>query len=169
MPSITEGDLTFDFSAGWDIAKLDDWSFYRNQFQRVCKGTKAIDILAIEPGLGCVWCIEVKDYRRNRRSKSLSVAEEIACKVRDSLALLAAARVNANDAVEKEVADRAWRARQIKVVLHLEQPANPSRLFPREIDLANVQQRLRQFVKAIDPHPRVCELSLMSGCQWTVT
>jgi hypothetical protein len=101
MPSITEGDLTFDFSAGWEIAKLDDWSFYRNQFQRVCKGTKAVDILAIEPGLGCVWCIEVKDYRRNRRSKSLSVAEEIACKVRDSLAMLAAARVNANDAVER--------------------------------------------------------------------
>jgi hypothetical protein len=67
------------------------------------------------------------------------------------------------------MADRASRARQIKVVLHLEQPANPSRLFPREIDLANVQQRLRQFVKAIDPHARACELNLMSGCRWAVT
>jgi hypothetical protein len=169
MPSITEGNLTFAFSAGWEITKLDDWSFYRNQFQRVCKGTKAVDILALEPGPGCVWYIEIKDYRRHQRSKTVDVALETACKVRDSLALLAAASVNANDAVEKAIAGRALRARQIKVVLHLEQPAKPSRLFPREIDLANVQQRLRQVVRAIDPHASARELNRMSGCGWTVT
>ena len=124
MPSISEGDLTFDFSAGWEISKLDHWSFYRNQFQSVCSGSKAVDILAVEPGLGCMWCIEIKDYRRNRRSKTIGVAEETACKVRDSLALLAAARVNANDADERARAGRALTARQIKVVLHLEQPAD---------------------------------------------
>jgi hypothetical protein len=101
MPSITEGNLTFEFTAGWEIGKLDDWSFYRNQFQSVCNGTKAVDLLAIEPGLNCAWCIEIKDYRRHRRRKTLGIAEETAGKVRDSLALLAAARVNANDAGEK--------------------------------------------------------------------
>lgn len=87
MPSLTEGNLTFAFPAGWEISKPDDWSFYRNQFQSVCNGTKAVDLLAVEPGVGCVWCIEIKDYRRHRRRKTLGVAEETACKVRVTVQL----------------------------------------------------------------------------------
>lgn len=168
MPSITEGNLTFDFAAGWEVSKLDAWSYYRNQFQSTCNGTKAVDILALVPDLGCMWCIEIKDYRRQRRTKTLHVAEEAAYKVRDSLALLAAARARANDAGEKGTAGRALQARDIRIVLHLEQPAKSSKLFPRTIDLANVQQRLRQLVRAIDPHARACEMSRMTGCAWTV-
>lgn len=168
MPSITEGNLTFAFSAGWKISKLDEWSFYRNQFQKVCNGTKAVDILAIEPGQTCVWCIEIKDYRRHVRIKTSDVADETACKVRDSLALLAAASVNANDTDEKDQAGRALRSGRIRVVLHLEQPAKHSKLFPRKIDLANTQQKLRQKVRAIDPHALAREMSLMAGCEWKV-
>lgn len=168
MPSITEGNLTFDFSAGWEVSKLDEWSFYRNQFQRVCNGTKAVDIVAVEPGDACVWCIEIKDYRRQVRKKPRDVWEEMACKVRDSLALLAAANVNANDDQEKAQARRALRCRSIRIVLHLEQPGTPSKLFPRKIDLANTQQKLRQRVRAIDPHALARERSLMTGCGWTV-
>lgn len=168
MPSVEEGNLRFDFPDEWDVAKLDDWNFYRGHFLKVCSGTKAVDILAMEPGDACAWYIEVKDYRRHVRTKTSQVADEIACKVRDSLALLAAARVNANDHVEKAQARRASRCRSIRVVLHLEQPANPSKLFPRKIDLANTQQRLRQLVKAVDPHALVRETHLMAGCGWRV-
>jgi hypothetical protein len=168
MPSVTEGSLTFEFSAGWEASKLDEWSFYRNQFQKVCNGTKAVDILAIEPGQACVWLIEVKDYRRHVRKKTVDVAIETACKARDSLALLAAARVNATDDDQRAQAGRALRSRTIRVVLHLEQPVKPSRLFPRDIDVANTQQKLRQLVRAIDPHPLVRETNLMAGCGWTV-
>lgn len=49
MPSITEGKLTFAFPDGWDASQYDRWSYYRNQFIKVCGGTKAIDILALEP------------------------------------------------------------------------------------------------------------------------
>ncbi len=49
MPSITEGQLTFDFPNGWQVSKFDEWSFYRNQFQQACGGTKAVDILAADP------------------------------------------------------------------------------------------------------------------------
>jgi len=168
MPWVEEGNLRFDFPADWDVAKLDDWSFYRSQFLKVCNGTKAVDILAVEPGESCAWYIEVKDYRHHVRSKTSHVADEIACKVRDSLALLAAARVNANDDVEKAQAGRALRCRSIRVVLHLEQPTKPSRLFPRKIDLANTQQKLRQLVKAVDPHALARETQLMTGCGWNV-
>lgn len=168
MPSLTEGNLTFGFSAGWEVAKLDDWSFYRKQFQRISKGTKAVDILAVEPGETCAWYIEIKDYRRHVRGKTEDVADETARKVRDSLALLAAASVNANDQDEKLQARRALRAPKIRVVLHLEQPAKPSKLFPRKIDLANAQQKLRQLVRAVDPHALARETGVMAGCGWTV-
>ena len=43
MPSITEGQLKFSFPTAWQASKFDQWSFYRNQFQQVCGGAKAID------------------------------------------------------------------------------------------------------------------------------
>jgi hypothetical protein len=143
-------------------------SFYRNQFQSVCNGTKAVDIMAVEPGNTCVWLIEIKDYRRRVRQKAVNIADEIARKVLDSLALIAVASVNARDDDEKARAGRALLSRKIKVVLHLEQTATPSRLYPRKIDLANTQQKLRQLVRAIDPHALARETSLMDGCGWTV-
>jgi hypothetical protein len=167
MPTITEGQLTFIFPDSRLASKFDDWSFYRNQFQRVCNGTKAIDVLAVEVR-ACFRAIEIKDYRRQPRTKAIELAEEIAEKVRDSLAALVAAQVNANDADENASARAALRCPRLRVVLYLEQPTRPAKLFPRTIDPANVQLRLRQLIKAIDPHPLVVEIANMRGVGWTV-
>ncbi len=105
MPSITEGALTFQFPDGWQATKFDDWRFYRNQFQKVC-GAKAIDMLVIASD-HCMWVIEVKDYRVHPRTKTIALPDEVACKVRDSLAALVAARVNANDEGEKQISSAA--------------------------------------------------------------
>ena len=166
MPGISEGQLRFDFPLGWQVSKYDDWSFYRNQFQGVCGRAKAVDILAIEPRV-CLWSIEVKDYRQHRRTKAIDLADEVAEKVRDSLSGLVAAHANANDANEKAIACTALDCPRLRVVLHLEQPARHSKLFPRAIDPAKVQQRLKQIVNAIDPHPLVLELSRVRGVPWT--
>ena len=181
MPTITEGQLTFDFPAGWRAEKFDDWSFYRTQFikcsdartpcsrcnhQNVA-GAKAIDILAID-GNSCCWSIEIKDYRRHMREKTIDLADEVALKVRDTLAALVAARVNANEANEKAIANAALQCSRLRVVLHLEQPAKHSKLFPRAIDLTKVQQRLKQLVKAIDPRPLVIETGRMCGVDWSI-
>ncbi|HEV3445934.1 MAG TPA: hypothetical protein VG099_14940 [Gemmataceae bacterium] len=152
MPSITEGQLTFTFPNDWQASKFDQWSFNRNQFEQVCGGAKAVDVLAVEPKV-CLWQIEVKDYRQHVRTKTVELAVEIAIKVRDSLAALVAARANANDEDEGQMAVAALRCQRLGVVLHLEQPAKHSKLFPRAIDPANVPQRLKQLIKAIDPHP----------------
>ena len=166
MPTITEQQLQFDFPNGWLASKFDQWSFYRNQFQNVCGGTKAVDLLAVEPRV-CLWSVEVKDYRQYRRTKTIDLADEIALKVRDSLSALVAARANANDTVERQMARNALGCSRLRVVLHLEQPRKHSKLFPRAIDPAKVQQRLKQLVKAIDPHPLVIELNRMAGVAWT--
>lgn len=167
MPSITDGQLIFDFPNDWQASKFDDWSFHRNQFQKVCGGAKAIDILAVE-GNTCIWTIEIKDYRQHRRTKTIELPEEVALKVRDSLAALVAARANATDDEEKQLASAALLCSRLRVVLHLEQPTRHSKLFPRGIDPAKVKQRLKQLIKAIDPHPLVLEISQMKGVAWTV-
>jgi hypothetical protein len=168
MPSITEGALTFQFPEGWLIAKFDAWNFYRNQFQQVCGGAKAIDMFAIASN-HCVWAIEVKDYRGHPRAKTIELTDEVACKVRDSLAALVAARVNANDEGEKRMSSAALACNRIRVVLHLEQPAKHSKLFPRAIDPAQVTQKLKQLLKAIDPHPQVVAIGRPGDVGWSVT
>ena len=168
MPSITEGALTFQFPDGWQITKFDTWSFYRNQFQKVCGGAKAIDMLAIASNR-CVWAIEVKDYRGHPRTKTIELTDEVAYKVRDSLAALVAARINANDPEEKAMSNAALACNRIRVVLHLEQPAKHSKLFPRAIDPAQVTQKLRQLLKAIDPHPQVVAIGRLGDVGWSVT
>lgn len=190
MIQVTEGTLTFTFPNGWRAPKVDDWSYYRNQFERyfdvryACKkcnaeircrecetakttGVKAVDILAIAPG-AVVWLIEVKDYRTNQRTKAIELADEVAAKVRDSLAMFMAASKQANDENEKNAATAVARATTIHVVLHVEQVQTPSRLFPRAINPANVQQRLRRLLRFLDPHPLVVETNHLGGVAWAV-
>ena len=94
--SIAEGALTFTFAADAEASKYDDWSFYRNQFQQGCfTDNKAVDLLC-ELNRSA-WLIEVKDYRAHARTKAVDLADEVAIKVRDTLAGLVAARVGAND------------------------------------------------------------------------
>jgi hypothetical protein len=129
---------------------------------------KAIDILALEPS-SCCWLLEVKDYRRHVRTKTVNLADEVADKVRDTLAGLVGAQYWANNNAVKNSARQALRLPNLRVVLHLEQPPQHSRLFPRAINPAAVLQRLKQLIKAIDPHPRVVEKASIVGIPWTPT
>ncbi len=167
MPTLTEGTLSFSFPNDWQATKYDAWSHYRNQAIKLCGGSKAIDILGLEANTAC-WLLEVKDYREHRRTKAIDIADETAMKVRDTLAALVGAQHHANDNAERTQARKAVRAGSIRVVLHLEQPKQHSKLFPRAIKPADVLQRLKQQVKSIDPHPRVVELDSMAGIPWQV-
>jgi hypothetical protein len=191
MIAITEGALTFTFADGWEAAKSDEWSFYKNQFMKLgeatigcsqCEqnlfcancgnrrvaGTKGIDILAID-GAGCCWCIEIKDYRQSTRTATKELASELALKVRDTLAALVAARINAYDSTERDMANRAMRCDSIRVVLHLELPSERSSVNANQSTHAYLTQKLRQSVKAIDPHPRIVHRYDMGTLAWTVS
>lgn len=167
MTAIRVENLLFDFPEDWQSTKYDDWSFYRKQFQSVCSKAAAVDLLVIHPQ-ACLWAIEAKDYRQHQRTKVIDLADEIAAKVRDSLAGLVAAAANANQFVEKNFAKQALTCPRLRVVLHLEQPQKHSKLFPRAIDPAKVTQRLKQLIKAIDPHPVVLEMKEMRNVMWKV-
>lgn len=160
---LQEGDLAFVFPGDWEVSQYDAWSFYRNRFKDCCSGCKAVDFVAIlARNSKELWLVEVKDYRRHPRTKAVDLPEEIALKVRDSLAGIAAASFQADDRDEKALASRALKNKKVRVAFHLEQPQKHSKLFPRAIDPSKVLQKLKALVKPIDPHPLVVE---RSNCQ----
>jgi hypothetical protein len=192
MPIIKEGSLTFQFPDSWKAVKLDDWSFYHNQFIRLSsglrqpcgecgaelrcqncgtvktQGVKAVDILARDAA-ATLWLLEVKDYRQSPRTKAIGLADEVALKVRDSLALLVAAAMSAKDPQERSFARDALTRKRICIGLHLEQPKQHSKLFPRAIDPADIRQKLKQLVRSIDAHPRIFDLGTSGTAPWVVS
>ena len=154
MTEIHEGDLKYRFPDQCEAGRYDEWSFYRNQFQSVAGGSKAVDILCLSDD--AAWLIEIKDYRQHPRQKLSEIDNEVASKVRDTLAGLAVATANANDPDEQGLARRALQRRRWRVALHLEQPHARSRLWPR-FSIPNVSLKLRTKVKAVDAHPVVLD------------
>lgn len=161
--------LRFSFPDDWRVLKYDDSSFHRNQFQSFAGGSKAVDAVAVSPNGDC-WLIEVKDYRRSRRSKPGSVFAEIGAKVRATLAGLSTARVRANDPDEKSFASYVMQGSSLRVVLHLDQPTHNSRLFPQVVDPKTALTQLRREVRAVDPHALCCGLGVaIASLPWTVS
>ena len=152
MPDLREGDLVFSFPHA-EVGRPDRWAFYRNRFS-VIPRTKAVDfVYALDDEC---WLVEVKDYRAHPRTKSLDLCDEIALKVRDTLAILAGARRNATNDHERTLARSAFRSPRWRVAVHLE-VARTTRASndPR----ANVKTKLKRLVRAIDPHPVVSDMS----------
>lgn len=162
MTEIQEGRLTFIFQDGAEGAKYDDWAFYRNQFKDYCsRDNKAVDLICLADKQA--WLIEVKDYRYHSRSKAIDLADEIATKVRDTLAGLVAARFQAHDPLENAIARKVLRVQRVRVVCHLEQPAKGSKLRPRAFEPDKLYDKLRRLLKAIDPHPAIVDHTSVSG------
>ena len=160
--------LNFDFPDDWHVGKYDDWSFYRYQFITMRDGIKSLDLLAIDPDK-TAWLIEVRDYSVYPRTKPSDLAEEVACKVFDTLAAIIPAKINATDPDEKLIARAVSASYNLRVVLHLELPAEThSKLNPKGINPANVQQKIRRLLKPIDTEPLVVDMRSMRGLEWNV-
>ena len=166
MTQVDVGRLTFLFPAHCDVGKYDEWGFYRQHFQSTANSSKAVDILCIADGVA--WLIEVKDYGCYPRTKSLDLAMEVATKVRDTLAGLAAACKRAEDRSERELAQQAAGTREWRVVLHLEQPVSQTRLVQQAIDPSKQIRKLRSMLKAVDPDAMILNQGNLQGVPWTV-
>ena len=164
---IIEGALKFEFPATYQAAKYDDWAHYRNQFQNKCSQyNKAVDILAFEENQNCCWLCEVKDFRIiGRNPDKLPLEQEIAQKVRDTLAGIVSAKFCANNINEKDFAAALLTCRNIRVVIHIEQPQGQNQIY----DLSDLKDKLNKLLKAIDPHVLVTTLKNHAKVSWTVT
>ncbi len=169
MPSLHEGRLRLDFPIGWEAQKYDEWTFYRQQFLRARDGLKGVDVLAWDPAWKTAWLVEIKDYRQHGRQKDTELWREVADKVLDTLSGLLPAAVNSNSEVERALARKVLQAKRIRVVLHLEQRQHGSRLHPRAIEAADVKQKLKQVLRAVDSHPQVVETARMGGLAWAAS
>jgi len=81
MQKIDVDGLMFEFPDEWKVSKYDDWAFYRKQFGSSYREYKALDLFAVAPDR-TLWLIEAKDFRQHRRTKNVSLWEEMAQKVR---------------------------------------------------------------------------------------
>lgn len=145
MLKITEGTLEFVFPKTWQAEKFDDTGFYRKHFQGFAD-SKSVDVVAFSADGDELWLIEVKDYRVNRRDKSLDLFREIAIKVRDTLACLYLAR-GKPEITLYGFAQQAAAKTKIRVALHLEQPAKPSKLYPPIVERGNAYLKLAQTMR----------------------
>ena len=167
MKKLTEGKLSFNFPDKWNVIKYDECSFYKKKFQKVKGGkVKAVDFIAISPEK-TLWLIEVKDYRENQRTKPSDLPLEIAEKVFDTLAGLLPATLSEFD--YQKIAQNAIKAKKIRIVFHLEQRSISSKLFPQIYKPADIQVKMRQYVKSIDSKPYVVNKGYMKNLGWTVS
>lgn len=117
-------------------------------------GIKAVDLAAISPW-NVLWLVEAKDYRVYERQKRIGIAEEAVLKVRDSLAMLAAASSRASNPREIEFAQKALNCQEIRIGVHVDYPSGGSHLFGVTRDQPNILGRLRTLADSIDPDPYV--------------
>ncbi|WP_177195351.1 hypothetical protein [Thioclava dalianensis] len=151
--TLDEGHLRFEFKDVDFAEQYDGWRHHRNVFSSACGGAKAVDFVVGKGNV--IWLIEVKDYRHHRRDKTISLWDEIAIKVRDTMAGLVSTKFIGVDDDERRTSRTALGKRKLHVALHLEQTKNPSRLFPQAFNPANVRLKLKQNLRFADLHPVV--------------
>lgn len=155
MTAIREESVVWTFPPGWAARKFDGAGYQHNQFAHVAGGSQAVDITALDPAGTTLWLIEAKEYVKGRRgADKVPLPFEIAAKVRDSLACIFAASIRAVGE-EKNSARAYLAAANLRVVLHLEQRVAPPAMLQPAYDPADVQAKLKQLLRAIDPHPIV--------------
>lgn len=164
MPVLNIDGLQFDFPAAWQASKYDEWSFYRNQFVKQDDGIKAVDALALSDD-NTAFLVEVKDYRHPETDKPSELPQVLAHKVLHTLAAMLPARLLANEPIEKQLATAVLNCNCLKVVLHMEQPQRHRPV----VDPADIKQKLRRLLKAVDPHLKIVSMNNMQGLAWTVT
>ncbi|MCU0753615.1 MAG: hypothetical protein MUE46_00630 [Xanthomonadales bacterium] len=156
--------LSFHFPTDWQVGKYDDWAFYRNQFVRQFNGLQGVDLIA-HAADGTAFLIEVKDYRHPDTEKPSALPQAIANKVLMTLAALLPAKLHATAADEQALAAAVLTCKRLHVIAHVELP----RAHRAPIDPADLRLKLKQLLRAVDPHPTVVSTTNMRGLAWTVS
>ncbi len=167
MPPIDVDGFGFTIDSGHAASKYDDWVFYRKHVVRIGHA-KAVDLVVVRHDASTAFFIEVKDYRLHPRRKSGELADEVAEKMLHTLGGMLAARTRAIIDGEINLAGLVCRSAKLRAVLHLEQPPRP-KLMPAKTIQSNLQAKLRQLLRAIDPHAVVVSHADTGDLPWRVT
>lgn len=164
-----ESNIDWVFDEGWTVVKYDDSTWYRKHFQK-CADSAAVDFVALSPDETLYWLIEVKDFTTDPPLKEKGPLYEIVTrKARDTLAGLLAAASNATGS-DQELARKIGTAAKVRVAFHCERPTHASRLFKGLPSTADLQQRLRRTLRAIDSKAIVTDgAKPRTDVPWTAT
>lgn len=156
--------LTFNFPDNWNAIKYDDSQFYRQHFSRQKNGIKAVDVLALSPDK-TLFFIEAKDYSHPETIKPSELPTAIVNKVLYTLSSLLPSSINASEESEQKFSRKAIKSKKLCVVIHLEQ-SNRHRL---KVVPADLLQKLKPMLRAIDAHPKVLSMHKMANAAWSVS
>jgi len=164
MTALDVDGLIFTFPDTWQASKFDEWSFYRHHFMALRNNLQAVDILVLSPEKEA-FMVEVKDYRHPNAGKPSELAETILNKVLCTLAALLPARLHASTPPDEKTLSKAiLGCKKLNVIVHIEQPAAH---LPR-VDLADLKQKLKSKLRAIDAHPKIVCMAKPLGMGWVV-
>lgn len=162
MKKIDIDGMTFNFPENFDISKYDDWIFYRNHFSKQMSGLKGVDAIAVSDK-NSAYLIEVKDYRHPDTVKPSELPDAIAKKVIFTLAAMLPASLNARIVSEKSLASKVLNCQSIQVVAHIEMPQSHRPV----VSLADIKQKLKIRLRAIDAHPKIVSHDKMQNLPWS--
>ena len=175
--------LHFHFEDNWKVVKYDETPYYKTQLknQRSCKinkkdksvisGLKGVDLVALQPQDNTLYLIECKDYRLHSRKKNLHPVEEFYQKTMDTLAgLLPSALCGTSGDPNTRMLKHWFVVPNIYGCFPFEQAETTNKLMPRAYDIADLQQKLRGLLKAIDPYVLVVDIDTLrrTKVDWTV-
>jgi dsDNA-specific endonuclease/ATPase MutS2 len=169
MPFIIE-EKNLRFSFEFDAIKFDDTLYYRDYFNKIKNGTKAIDILAVNSNIG--YLIEIKDYTHpaTKNKKLIDLIEEILTKIISTLAAILPMKNNLNTSIEeKHIATLFSKTNEIKIFLHIEFPLAESKLEQASWSCQKIQMRLKKRLQSIDADPQVVTKKYPDHFPWKVT
>jgi hypothetical protein len=155
MLSFDEQKQKFTFDDGrWWVVKYDKHRDYRERIAKL-DGTKAVDFVGLQDGEdGVLYWIEVKDFRGYRiqnkdRLSGAGLAQEVAEKVRDSLAGVVAAYRTSAEPEEWKPFVRALsrKASSVHVLLWLEEDAIRRPPGRRGNDAQVLSQKIKQKLR----------------------
>lgn len=160
-----ESNIDWEFEGEYLV--YDRWTWYRNHFQ-ACADSAAVDFVVLANDVA--WLLEAKDFTTTPPDRQKEPLHEIvARKARDTLAGLFAGAISAGDA-RQPFAQEVLGARKLRVVFHCELPTNKHPLFPPKLTLSDLKQKLRNAVKAVDPHALVVDCRTPAAdAPWTAT
>lgn len=157
--------LTFTFPDDWRVQKFDDSVYYRQHFVKQLNSLKAVDLVVKAPD-GFAYLIEVKDYRHpdTKKMKPSELADAISWKVLVTLAALLPAKFRASNIDEQSHAKAILSCTDFRVIAHIETPQAHLPV----IDPADIKQKLRQRLAAVDSHLKVVSSAKMGSLAWSV-
>ncbi len=166
MAIITEGNLSFTFE--FDAIKFDDTLYYREHFSRIKNDIAAVDILAVNNGIG--YLIEIKDYTHPETENltSSDLIEVIVKKVISTLSAILPMKNSAGNPAEKKIAEDFAKSSEIRIVLHIEKPPARCTLKQSCYNFQEIELSLKRKLKPIDAHPKVVSKENLKGLPWVV-